>query len=101
MGYSMDDIYNIWDEGLPKHWVLTVRKCSCGQTLWWDNRTKTFHCTRASCPYYKSHLKERNISEEIRNKIIEFGEFLTIPDISKRLKVPISDIITVLEEEEK
>jgi hypothetical protein len=94
----IDDIYQIYDESIPRSWVLTVRKCECGQTLYWDKRNKTWHCMKETCPLHKSHVKKYHLSREKENRIIELGEVLTVKEISYRLKVPQREVMRVLRE---
>ena len=37
----MDRYYHIVDDDrTPQSWVLTVRKCECGQTLYYDRKKR-------------------------------------------------------------
>ena len=55
----LDTTFQLLNESIPRDWVLTVRKCECGQTLYWDKKGKEWHCMRESCPLYKSHKKRK------------------------------------------
>ncbi|NBK25329.1 MAG: hypothetical protein EOM68_25320 [Spirochaetia bacterium] len=95
----MDRYYNIFDDDrIPESWVLTVRKCECGQTLYYDRKKKTWHCMKASCPLYKSHVKKKQIPQEKLDRILELGEVLTIKEIAGRLKLSEKDVFRVLRE---
>lgn len=93
-----DDTYNLRDEPIPPTWVLTVRKCTCGQTLYWDKEEGEWHCMKSTCPEYKSHVKKKVIPQFKIDKVIEFGEILTIKDIAGRLKLSEKDVFRILRE---
>lgn len=93
-----DTLYQPWDEPIPKSWVLTVRKCECGQTLYWDKEEKDWHCMKASCLLHKSHVKQRQIPREKVERVLELGEVLTIGEIASRLKLPQREVMKILRE---
>ncbi len=95
---KMDDIYNLVDTPIPTAWVLTVRKCSCGQTLYWDKEKSEWHCMKESCPEYKSHVKKRVIPQFKIDKVIAFGNVLTVKEIAGRLKLNERDVFKILRE---
>ena len=95
----IDRYYNIFDDDrIPKSWVLTVRKCECGQTLYYDRKKETWHCMKASCPLYKSHEKKKRIPQKKLDRILELGEALTIKEIAGRLKLSEKDVFRILRE---
>lgn len=95
---KLEDTYNIWDDAIPRDWVLTVRKCECGQTLYWDKKKKTWHCLKPSCPLHKTHVKQYHLPQQKIDRILELGEVLTIKEISYRLKVPQKEVMKILRE---
>lgn len=95
---NLDTMYMIADEPIPSSWVLTVRKCTCGQTLFFDREKKTWHCMKTSCPNYKSHIQKVDLPKHKVDKILAFGDTLTIKQISDRVKVPEKDVFNVLRE---
>lgn len=94
---KMDNTYNLVDRfPIPSTWVLTVRKCECGQMLYWDTEKGEWHCMKESCKLYKTHLKERIIPPEKIERVLELGEILTIKEICGRLKMTERDVFKIL-----
>lgn len=101
MGRGLDDTYHIVSNDewvIPKSWVLTVRKCSCGQTLWWNKCAKTWHCLKDSCTEYKSHVKKSTVSEDTIRKIIDLSKVLTIHEIADRVRLSQKVVYRILTE---
>ena len=97
----MENIYHIvnrteWE--IPEHWVLTVRTCSCGSRLWWDNKDNTWHCMKESCNENKSHVKKSTVSYQNVDEILRLFEVLTIHEIADKLKLSDKEVLHVLQE---
>ena len=91
-----DDVFNIADESIPRSWVLTVRKCSCGQTLFWDKKGQEWHCMKESCPNYKSHLTDFGVTEKTINFIRKHMKTLTAFQIASKLGISVVTVTKVI-----
>ena len=94
---KMETMYILADNyPIPPTWVLTVRKCECGQMLYWDREKGMWHCMKESCPNYKSHVVKKVIPPDKVDRVIELGEVLTIKEICGRTKLPERDVCKIL-----
>ena len=90
------DVAYIFEEEcpIPKHWVLTVRKCECGQTLFWDGTD--WHCMKETCPLHNSHEGEFNVSEKSIVKICDMMKTETPLSIASKLGINLSTVVKVI-----
>ena len=96
---KIDNIYMVMeDQVIPRHWVLTVKRCECGQMLYWDTKKHEWHCLKPSCKLYKSHLEKRVIPQVKVDRVLELGEVLTIKEIAGRVKLSEKDVCRILRE---
>ena len=59
---KLDTIFNLIDEDdftIPRSWVLTVRVCECGTTMFYDRANGVWHCLNDKCPLYKEDMPRK------------------------------------------
>lgn len=95
----LDTTFQLLNESIPRDWVLTVRKCECGQTLYWDKKGKEWHCMRESCPLYKSHKKRKEISIDKIEEVLALADVLTIGEIAFKVHMSPRQVIQIIREE--
>lgn len=93
-----DDMSVLDRDSVPTHWVLSVRKCSCGQTMYYNNREETFHCMKPTCPLNKTHIKDISETRENIRKIRELRKYNSVLEISQNFKIPIEQVRRILKE---
>lgn len=84
-------------EVIPVHWVLTVRKCDCGQTMYWDGRSESFHCMRPTCPLHKTHIKEIKETKDNIKRIRILCTHYSPEDVALRYRLPLEQIKRIIE----
>ncbi len=101
---GLDDTYHVvGDESwvTPSYWVLTVRKCDCGYTLWWNKKKKTWHCLNEGCALHKTHVVEKVFSDRVKVRVRNLRKKMSIREISERTKLTQKDIYIMLCEKEE
>ena len=59
---KMDTTFHLIDEAdftIPRSWVLTVRVCECGTTMFYDRITGVWHCLNDKCSLYKDGMPRK------------------------------------------